>query len=139
LGNAPHKKYLWHEASQPGMESHLRPNHPKLGLQTCSLQMVRLPSHNRNWDDFFAVHVDDIIFVTSTSDKNNRFKADLDTKWKFSDIGEAKFALGIAISCNRNERTISLSQTALIDRIVSEFGQTDAHSVDTPMVAGLHL
>jgi hypothetical protein len=87
----------------------------------------------------FAVHVDDIISVASTSDENNRFKADLDAKWKISDIGEAKFALGIAMSRNRVERTISLSQTALIDRIISEFGQTDAHSVDTPMVAGLHL
>jgi hypothetical protein len=37
---------------------------------------------------------------------------------------------------DRPNRTISLSQMALIDRIISDFGQLDAH---TAMVAGLHL
>ena len=50
-----------------------------------------------------------------------------------------KYALGIGISRNRPERSISLSQTALIDRIVEQFGQTDAHPVDTPMEGGLQI
>jgi hypothetical protein len=87
----------------------------------------------------FAVHVDDIISIASSAEENNRFKSDLDAKWKISDLGEAKFALGIAMTRDLPNRTISLSQTALIDRIVSDFGQSDAHTVDTPMVAGLHL
>ena len=87
----------------------------------------------------FAVHVDDIISIASSTDENNRFKSQLNAKWKISDLGEAKFALGISIARNRSDRTIALSQTALIDRIVSEFGQSDAHPADTPMVAGLYL
>jgi hypothetical protein len=87
----------------------------------------------------FAVHVDDIISIASSVEENNRFKSQLNAKWKISDLGEAKFALGISISRNRADRTISLSQTALIDRIVAEFGQADAHPVDTLMVAGLNL
>jgi hypothetical protein len=43
------------------------------------------------------------------------------------------------MTLDRPNRTISLSQMALIDRIISDFGQLDAHTVDTPMVAGLHL
>ena len=74
----------------------------------------------------FAVHVDDIISIASSAEENNRFKSDLDAKWKISDLGEAKFALGIAMTRDRPNRTISLSQTALIDRIVSDFGQSDA-------------
>ena len=87
----------------------------------------------------FAVHVDDIISIASTKAANDHFKSQLDAKWKISDLGEAKFALGIAITRDRSDRSISLSQTALIDRIVSEFGQSDAHPVDTPMIAGLRL
>jgi hypothetical protein len=87
----------------------------------------------------FAVHVDDIVSIASNAAENDRFKADLRSKWKISDLGEAKFALGIAISRDRPRRTISLSQSAFIDRIVSDFGQTDAHPVDTPMVTGLQL
>jgi hypothetical protein len=87
----------------------------------------------------FAVHVDDIISAASSPEENERFKASLKSKWDISDLGAAKYALGIALSRDRANRTISLSQTALIDRITSEFGQSDAHPCDTPMVAGLRL
>ena len=54
-------------------------------------------------------------------------------------IGEPKYALGIAISRDRHNRTISLSQTSKIDQLVKEFSQKDSHPVDTPMVVGLQL
>ena len=50
-----------------------------------------------------------------------------------------KYALGIAIVRDRASHTIALSQTALIDRIVEQFGQLDAHSIDTPMVPGIQI
>ena len=64
---------------------------------------------------------------------------ELSSKWEISDLGSAKFALGIAISRDLHQRTISISQTALINHVVQQFGQSDAHSVDTPMVARLQL
>ncbi len=36
--------------------------------------------------------------------------------------GAIKYALGISVARDRNARTISLSQTALIDRIIEQFG-----------------
>lgn len=85
----------------------------------------------------FAVHVDDIFSIAWPPEENSRFRDELKSKWEISDLGPAKFALGIAIS--RDGHSISLSQTAFIDRVLDRFGQTDAHSADTPMVAGLHL
>jgi hypothetical protein len=70
----------------------------------------------------FAVHVDDIISISSSADENTRFKTELRQHWELSDLGAVKFALGIGITRDRPNRTISLSQTALIDRIVEEFG-----------------
>lgn len=86
-----------------------------------------------------AVHVDDIISAASSPDENQRFKDQLRSQWQISDLGEIKFALGIAVSRDLAACSISLSQTALIDRIVSTFGQSDAHPADTPMVAGSKL
>ena len=87
----------------------------------------------------FAVHVDDIICSASSPEEINRFKAELRSHWEISDLGPAKFALGIAITRDLEKRTIAISQTALIDRVVEQFGQSDAHPLETPMVMGLQL
>ena len=87
----------------------------------------------------FAVHVDDIISISSSCSENDLFKAELQNHWDISDLGTAKFALGISISRDRPSRTIRLAQTALIDRLVDQFGQTSAHPVDTPMVLGTQI
>jgi len=87
----------------------------------------------------FALHVDDIIVTSSSVDETNRFKAELWSQWEISDLGPAKFALGIAITRDSPTQSISISQTAFIDRILERFNQTDAHPVDVPMVAGIQL
>jgi hypothetical protein len=63
----------------------------------------------------------------------------LKSQWEITKLGEPKFALGIAMTCNRDNRTISLSQSAKIDQLVDEYGQYNAHPTDTPMVTGLQL
>jgi hypothetical protein len=87
----------------------------------------------------FAVHVDDIISILSSANENTRFKTELHQNWELSDLGNVKYALGIAITRDRRSCSIALSQTALIDRIVDQFGQLDTNPVDTPMVAGLQI
>jgi hypothetical protein len=63
----------------------------------------------------------------------------LKSKWDITELGPAKFALGIAFSRDRSARTITLSQTAFIDKVVNRFNLSDAHPCETPMVAGLVL
>jgi Reverse transcriptase (RNA-dependent DNA polymerase) len=87
----------------------------------------------------FAVHVDDIVSAASSPAENDLFKSQLKQHWDISDLGPAKFALGIAIARDIDAKTVAISQSALIDRVVEQFGQSEAHSVDTPMVAGLQL
>ena len=87
----------------------------------------------------FVVHVDDIISAASSPEENERFRDFLKTKWEISELGEPKYALGIAISRDLDNHSVSLSQTSKIDQIVKEFGQKDARPVDTPMVTGLQL
>jgi hypothetical protein len=86
-----------------------------------------------------AVHVDDMLSAASSVAANDAFKAQLRSKWAITDLGDIKFCLGIAIVRDAERRTISLSQTALINRIVEQFHQRDAYPVTTPMETKLNL
>jgi hypothetical protein len=86
-----------------------------------------------------GIHVDDFLAGTSSDAMAAKFKADLATLWEISDLGEAKFCVGIAIERDWASHHIYLSQTALIDRILAQFGMTDANPVSTPMEAGTIL
>ena len=80
-----------------------------------------------------AVHVDDFLIVSSTPDASRSFKEELKSLWTISDLGEACFCVGIAISRDWANRLVSISQTALIDRVILQFGQMDADPISTPM------
>ncbi len=86
-----------------------------------------------------GVHVDDFAIAGSSLTAISEFKHELSSVWTISDLGESKFCIGIAISRDHASRVVSLSQTALIDRIIAQYGLSDAHPVSTPMEAGLHL
>jgi hypothetical protein len=86
-----------------------------------------------------AIHVDYFLTVGSTKTAISEFKTQLWTKWTVSDLGEACFCLGIAMDRNCINCTITLSQTALIEHIIDQFGLKDAIPVSTPMETGLHL
>ena len=86
-----------------------------------------------------AVHVDDFLSVADSSAENGRFKTQMKEIWRISSSSEAKFCIGIGITLNRDDRTISLSQMALIDKIIHQFGQQDAYPSNSPMDPGLKL
>lgn len=86
-----------------------------------------------------AVHVDDFLSISSSLAANEEFKGEMKKIWTISDLGEVKHIVGIAVSRDRIARTVSLSQTALIDRIIAQFGQADAHPAAVPMDPGLKL
>ncbi len=75
--------------------------------------------------------MDDIFSAVSSPEENDWFRDLLKSRWDISELGPAKFALGIAISHNRLACTISLSQSAFIDHVIECFSQTDTHPCDT--------
>ena len=86
-----------------------------------------------------AVHVDDFLSIATSKAENELFKTQMKSIWTISDLGDAKHCIGIAISRNITKQTVNLSQKALIDKIIQQFGQVDSHSVSTPMDPGLKL
>ena len=86
-----------------------------------------------------STHVDDIYSIAHPPEENTHFKAELRSKWEISDLGPVKFALGITIERDWKSRSIFLSQTAFINRLLMRFNLTDANPVDGPMVQGLQI
>lgn len=86
-----------------------------------------------------GVHVDDHLGASSTTAARLEFIADLCRLWKLSDVDAARFVVGIHILRHPETRTVSLSQTALIDRIVEKFNLVDAAPISSPMDPGLKL
>nr|GAT57284.1 predicted protein [Mycena chlorophos] len=85
-----------------------------------------------------VVHVDDMLSAASSSALNDEFKAQLRSKWTISDLGNASFCLGISIVRDPERRMLAISQTALIDRIIAQFGQ-DLYATTIPMEPKLLL
>ena len=86
-----------------------------------------------------AVHVDDFLSIADRLSANERFKSQMQEIWKISSSGEARYCVGIGITRDREKRTVSLSQTALIDKIIRQFGQQDSYPINSPMDPGLKL
>ena len=70
---------------------------------------------------YVLVYVDDII-IASNSTENCKLVTDkLQGQFDIGSLDEAHFFLGLKISRNRAKRTISISQEAYIDKILSRF------------------
>ena len=76
-----------------------------------------------------AVHVDDFLSIASNKNENEIFKNQMREAWTISDLGNVRFVVGIAVTWDRPNHTVMLSQTALIDKIVAQFGQRNASPV----------
>ncbi len=86
-----------------------------------------------------AVHVDDMLATSSDDAEAALFRSELESTWQITALGEAKLVVGIAVRRDRKTHTIMLSQTALIDKIIAAYHQTDATPVSTPMAHGAQL
>ncbi|KDQ05550.1 hypothetical protein BOTBODRAFT_78019, partial [Botryobasidium botryosum FD-172 SS1] len=49
------------------------------------------------------------------------------------DLGEVKWILGISVTRDRDARTITLSQSAYVDKLLTCFDMTNSNPVATPM------
>jgi hypothetical protein len=84
-----------------------------------------------------AVHVDDCIFTGSSALLITEYKDKINSCYAFKDLGPISWLLGIRVTRNRAERTISLSQTTYIDSILSRFALADAKPCTSPMIPGI--
>ena len=79
---------------------------------------------------YVAVYVDDML-IASNRKYIDWFKNRLRLKWKISDLGQAKYCVGIEIK--QTKGSISITQGSYIRRIVKELGMEDAIPTTAPL------
>ena len=88
-----------------------------------------------------ALYVDDLLILSDSIPKLKQFKQELANTFEMMDMGEARFILGIKIDRDRIKRTLSISQTEYINKVLANHNMTecDSKSSTTPMEVGLKL
>ena len=80
-----------------------------------------------------AVHVDDGMITGSSKLLIDKFKVEMDKKYKLTDLGPANWLLGIKINRDFTNKTVSLSQHAYINAIINRFNFNDLKPSAIPM------
>jgi hypothetical protein len=81
-----------------------------------------------------AVHVDDCTLTESSSKLITEHRKKLDSKFPLTDLGPIHWLLRIQVTCDRDARSLSLSQSSFIDTILAHFSLADAKPYGMPMV-----
>ena len=83
-----------------------------------------------------SVYVDDLqIIGPRNSPYIAQLKASLSKRFDMTDLGEAKTYLGIQISRDRIKRTMSITQSEYINKVLKRFNMQDCKGAFTPMDA----
>ena len=87
-----------------------------------------------------CVYVDDALIADSNPELRTRFVADLSARFPTEDKGELSWILSVAITRDRQARTLSMSQELYVVDLITKFGSFLDASVtrtfDTPMKEG---
>ncbi|KIM60717.1 hypothetical protein SCLCIDRAFT_72313, partial [Scleroderma citrinum Foug A] len=86
-----------------------------------------------------AVYVDDKLIFSKNLDAIKRLKTQLSKHFEITDLGKARWILGMEVLCNRPQGTITLSQHHYIKTIIDRFGLKDGQSVSTPLETNAKL
>jgi hypothetical protein len=93
-------------------------------------------ARNNEQVTILAIHVDDCMITGSSGDLISEYKQRLHSRYSLTDLGPIHWLLGIKITCDREARTISLSQTSYINTILSRFSLSNAKPVASPITPG---
>ena len=86
-----------------------------------------------------ALYVDDILIACSSKSILVDMKQQLTDRFKMKDLGESRIILGMDISRDYVNRTISLSQSRYAMKVIDRFGMSSARGQCTPMDSSVDL
>jgi Reverse transcriptase (RNA-dependent DNA polymerase)/Integrase core domain len=131
-----------------GLKQAGRSWYEKIDAALLKFDFIRLATDNciyiKRSNDYLiiiALYVDDLLILSDSIPKLKQFKQELADTFEMMDMGEARFILGIKIDRDRTKRTLSISQTEYINKMLANHNMTecDSKSSTTPMEVGLKL
>ena len=111
----------------------LRKELKELGLTRCEVDPGIFYGVVDGETIILAVHVNDCILAGSSEAILDEFRTELDKRLKLTDLGSLSWLLGIKVTRDIEEHTLSLSQEFYIDSILHRFNFEDQKPVATPI------
>ncbi|CAI7803618.1 unnamed protein product [Closterium sp. NIES-54] len=88
---------------------------------------------------YVLVYVDNLVFATADTEALAHVKSELQKRHTCTDLGELTSYLGLRITRDRAERTITLTQSHMVQQVLQRFGFTYSSPQSTPMPTGHSL
>lgn len=100
------------------------------GLQQSQVDPCMYFIKDKLWVAFW---VDDFLVMSSEVAVMNKFKADISAQFKMRDLGPVQQFLGMTVTRDRKNRTLTLTSTKHIDDVLGRFNMIDAKPHTTPL------
>ncbi|CAI5498360.1 unnamed protein product, partial [Closterium sp. Naga37s-1] len=88
---------------------------------------------------YFLVYVDDLVFATADTEALAHVKSELQKRHTCTDLGELTSYLGLRITRDRAQRTITLTQSHMVQQVLQHFRFTYSSPQPTPLPTGHSL
>ncbi|CAI7904210.1 unnamed protein product [Closterium sp. NIES-54] len=88
---------------------------------------------------YVLMHVDDLVFATADTEALAHVKSELQKRHKCTDMGELTSYLGLRITGDRAHRTITLTQSHMVQQVLQRFGFMYSSPQSTPVPTGHSL
>ncbi|CAI7764764.1 unnamed protein product [Closterium sp. NIES-54] len=82
---------------------------------------------------YILVYIDDLVFATADTAGLAHVKSELQKRHTCTDLGELRSYLGLQITRDRAQRTISLTQSHMVQQVLQRFGFTYSSPQGTPL------
>ncbi|CAI5976414.1 unnamed protein product [Closterium sp. NIES-65] len=82
---------------------------------------------------YILVYVDDLVFATADTAALAHVKSELQKRHTCTDLGELTSYLGLRITRDRARRTITLTQSHMVQQVLQRFGFTYSSPQSTPL------
>ena len=105
----------------------------ELGFIACSGDKCLYVYYHNMILIIIALYVDDMLAANNSATTWAKIKRQLKEKFNITEMGEAHFLLGMEITHDRPNWTITLSQKCYIQDICEQYGMADTNTVCTPM------
>ncbi|CAI7834568.1 unnamed protein product [Closterium sp. NIES-53] len=85
---------------------------------------------------YVLVYVDDLVFATADTEELAHVKSELQKRHTCTDLGELTSYLGLRITWDRAQCTITLTQSHMVQQVLQRFGFTYSLPQSTPLPTG---
>ncbi|CAI7877374.1 unnamed protein product, partial [Closterium sp. NIES-53] len=88
---------------------------------------------------YVLVYVDDLVFATADTEALAHVKSELQKRHTCTELGELTSYLGLRITRDRAQHTITLTQSHMVQQVLQRFGFTYSSPQSTPLPTGHSL